>query len=213
MSVGNNKIYTFVTILVLISFLLAGCSKKEVYYFKSECPVSGSAKNLAVGWSEYYLYMYFMDEGGNFITDKFVAFQHGKPGGLAKESQVYDDYFMIDVIPFNPSGYFVAQGSYKFGSSVLPAQIPANKPAPGTNQRLYYPCPDAYGSENITIFIINGQQTTNLAGLWWINNRITINVLEDGSIELPRTGIRACDDDSNWWVSDNVGDKILMVKE
>ena len=46
-----------------------------------------------------------------------------------------------------------------------------------------------------------------------VSSSVSLNVLEDGAIELERIGIRAVDDDANWWFSEQVGDIILMVRE
>lgn len=205
--------FVVVVFMLVASMVIGGCSQQEVYYFQSECPVSTSAKNLFVGWTGYYQIIGFFDDDGNLITDKAVAFQHGEPGGMTDESHELDEYFVVEQIPLGSYGIFLNQGYYQIGSSILPAQIPASKPPPGTPERLYYPCPDAYGSENIMIHIFKDEKATKLAGLWWITDQLEIDILEDGSIELDRLGIRAVDDDSTWWVSEKVGDKILMVKE
>lgn len=206
----KQKTHNFKKIMfvILLSFLLVSCAKREVYYFKSECPVSKSAKNLWVGTSGSYQLIGFYG-----IDDKAVAFQYGNPGGMPDKSHELDEYFVIEEIPISPYGILLQQGYYEIGSSILPAQIPLTVPAPGTPDRLYYPCPDAYGSEHIRIHIFENEKATKLAGLWWINSGIRIDILEDGSIEVSQAGIRAADDDGNWWVSDYVSGSIFMVKE
>ena len=84
---------------------------------------------------------------------------------------------------------------------------------------MYIPYPDAPGSENIILSALS-ENAPKFAGLWWVDRGVdkpvSLNVWEDGTVEVGREGVRAQDDDDNWWVSKKVGgeiDAIVMVRD
>ncbi len=214
---GRRFVLVILAILPL-TVLTAGCSPgvspEDIYRFDSDCPLSGSAKNLVLEGGSGYLIIYGEGEGGD---EAALVFRYGEPGHLSIIPEGASVDFTLEQIAISPCGIALNQGYFYFGEDmVLPAQVAVSAPPTlGWPEKLYVPYPDAPGSENI---IIPGysESSPKFAGLWWISKAVRLDVWKDGTIEVIREGVRACDDDGNWWISKQVGGEInaiVMVRD
>jgi hypothetical protein len=208
----KNKVIVLF-LVVLISGCTTGVSDEDIYRFKSDCPLSGSAKNLVLVGGKSFLVIGGDSELEDQVT---LGFHYGAPGYLTFAPKNASVEFTVEQTVISDFGLSVNQGYYHFEEDgLLPAQVPIEDP-PQQNwpERLYNPCPDAPGSENILLG--RSKYPPRFAGLWWIGTYVRLDVWEDGTIEVNREGVEAVDDDDNRWVSKMVGgsiDAIVMVRD
>ena len=193
---------------------------EDIYRFESDSLLSSSARNLFLFGGPNYLAICGEYSNGELGDQVILIFGYGKPGYIATLPESASVDFTLEQSVLSSSyGTLFNQGYYHLGEDgLLPAQVVASPPMISPSpEKLYIPYPDALGSQNIHIrYTQSNGDPPRFAGLRWIGRNIRLDVWDDGTIEVIREGVKAIDDDSNWWISKKVGgeiDAIVMVRD
>lgn len=209
----KNSQVVKIALLLMLSLLLLGCSggvDERVYrYQDSNCTWAEPAKNLWVATTKYYTVV----TGSNISEDTMVLFAHGQPGSI-KFNKTEPEFSMGSMVLHSSYGIFVQQGYFHFeGDGILPVQI-ANTGNKNYPDRLTFPCLDNPGTEKIQVGVFSDQNlATKMAGLWW--GKAVVSIMEDGVIVVDQQGIKAKDDDGNYWISTwhSKLEKYVMIRD